>query len=115
MSAILHLGSGSPLSITGTNTYIGGGRPDVVGPIEYLKHGKAHMTSTLPNYYGDAVFAFPDDPQCAAVTPLQTTNASCTNNALAAAENGQLLVVNAKPGKLGNLGDGVIIGPGDFR
>jgi len=115
LSAILNMRSGSPLSITGTNTYIGGGRPDVVGPIEFLKHGKAHMTSTLLNYYPDGVFIFPDDPQCAAVTPLQTTQASCSNNALAAAQNGQLLVVNSKPGKLGNLGDSVIVGPGDFR
>jgi hypothetical protein len=115
LSAILNMRSGAPLSITGTNTYIGGGRPDVVGPIEFLKHGKAHMTSTLPNYYPDGVFIFPDDPQCAAVTTLQTTQASCSNNSLAAAQNGQLLVVNSKPGKLGNLGDGVIVGPGDFR
>jgi hypothetical protein len=115
LSAILNMRSGQPLSVTGTNTYIGGGRPDVVGPIEFLKHGKARMTSTLPTFYPDGVFTFPDDPQCAAVTTLQATQASCSNNALAAAENGQLLIVNSKPGKLGNLGDGVIFGPGDFR
>jgi hypothetical protein len=115
LSAILNLRSGAPLSITSTNTYIGGGRADVVGPIEFLKHGKAHMTSGLPSYYPAGTFAFPDDPQCATVTTLQATQASCSNNALAAAENGQMLVVNSRPGTLGNLGDGVIIGPGDFR
>ena len=116
LSAILNLASGAPLSITGTNTYIGGsGRPDVVGPIEYLKHGKAHMTSTLPSYYDDGIFAFPDDPQCAGVTTLQATQGACSQNALADAKTGTLLVVNSKPGKLGNLGDGIIEGPGSFR
>jgi hypothetical protein len=115
LSAILNLASGAPLSITSTNTYIGGGRADVVGPIEFLKHGKAHMTSGLPNYYPEGVFSFPDDPQCAAVTTLQATRGACNQNTLAAASNGQLLVVNSKPGKLGNLGDGIIEGPGNFR
>jgi hypothetical protein len=115
LSAILNMRSGAPLSITGTNTYIGGGRPDVVGPIKFLKHGNAHMTSTLPNYYPEGILAFPDDPQCAAVTALQATQASCSNNAVADAATGTLLVVNSKPGQLGNLGDGVVVGPGDFR
>ena len=73
------------------------------------------MTGTLPNYYDDGIFAFPDDPQCAGVTPLQATQGACSQNALADAKTGTLLVVNSKPGKLGNLGDGIIEGPGSFR
>jgi hypothetical protein len=115
LSVILNLASGEPLNITGTNTYIGGGRPDVVGPLDILKNGHAHMTNGLPNYYPEGSLAFPDDPQCALVTTAQATRTACSENALADAKTGQLLVVNSKPGKLGNLGDGIIEGPGSFR
>lgn len=113
-SVILNLASGKNLSITGTNTYIGGGRPDVVGPLDALKDGNAHMTATLPRYYAEGLFTLPDDPQCAGVTTLQATSGACTNNAVADS-TGRLLIVNSAPGKLGNLGDGVIVGPGSFR
>jgi hypothetical protein len=113
VSAIFNLLSGSPLDITGTNTYFGGGHPDVVGSLDAIKNGHATMTSGLPTWFPAGTFTFPDDPQCAAVTTLQTTQASCSNNALADAA-GNLLVVNSQPGKLGNLGPGVIYGPGNI-
>jgi len=113
VSVILNLLSGSPLDITGTNTYIGGGYPEVVGSLDAIKNGHGTMTSGLPTWYPAGTFTFPDDPQCAAVTTLQTTQASCSNNALADAD-GNLLVVNSQPGKLGNLGPGVIYGPGNI-
>src|SRR5262249_11403184 len=112
--AIINLVSGSPLSITGTNTYLGLGRPDVVGSLDALKRGKAVMTSTLPAYFPAGTFTIASDPQCAAVTTLQTTQTSCTNNALFDA-SGHPLVVNSQPGKLGNLGNGAIYGPGSVR
>jgi hypothetical protein len=115
VSTILNLASGAPLSLTGTNTYIGGGRPDVIGPIEILKHGQARMTAGLPVYWAPGMFTFPDDPQCAAVTTAQATQTGCSNNALADAATGTLLVVNSKPGKLGNLGDNILEGPGNIR
>jgi hypothetical protein len=113
VSAILNLLSGSPLDITGTNTYFGGGHPDVVGSLDAVKNGHATMTSGLPTWFPAGTFTFPDDPQCAAVTTAQTTNQSCSNNALADAA-GNLLIVNSQPGKLGNLGPGVIYGPGNI-
>ena len=73
------------------------------------------MTSGLPTYYPAGTFAFPDDPQCLSVTPAQATQGACSNNALALAATGALLVVHSKPGQLGNLGDNVIEGPGNFR
>src|SRR5262249_55207193 len=52
VSVILNLLSGTPLDITGTNTYIGGGgRPDVVGSLAALKDGHTVMTSGLPTWY----------------------------------------------------------------
>lgn len=113
-SAIINLVSGSPLDITGTNTYLGAGRPDVAGSLDALKRGKAVMTSTFPAYFPAGTFTIASDPQCAAVTTLQTTQASCTNNALFDA-SGHPLVVNSQPGKLGNLGNGAIYGPGTVR
>ncbi|HEY2383738.1 MAG TPA: TonB-dependent receptor [Terriglobia bacterium] len=113
-SAIVNLVSGSPLSITGTNTYLGGGHPDVVGALDVLKRGKAAMTSLFPTYWPTGTFTVISDPQCAAVTALQSTQASCTNNALADA-SGHPLVVNSQPGKLGNLGNGALYGPGTIR
>jgi hypothetical protein len=113
VSMILNLLSGSPLDITGTNTYFGGGHPDVVGSLDAVKNGHAEMTSGLPTWYPAGTFTFPDDPQCAAVTTSQTTNQSCSNNALADAA-GNFLIVNSQPGKLGNLGPGAIYGPGNI-
>ena len=113
-SAIINLVSGSPLNITGTNTYLGGGHPDVAGSLDALKLGKAVMTSTFPTFWPAGTFTVVSDPQCAAVTTLQSTQASCTNNALGDA-SGHPLVVNSQPGKLGNLGNGAIYGPGTIR
>ena len=114
MSTILNLASGAPLSITGTNTYISGGRPDVLGPIDFLKDGKARMTTRLPIYYPAGVFDFPDDPQCRP-SQLSSHSRRLQQQCSGRCRDDQLLVVNSKPGQLGNLGDSIIEGPGNFR
>ena len=63
---IINLISGQPLTVAGTNTYINGGRLDIVGP--FPKKGHATMTSGLPVYFAEAGFKFTPDPQCAGLS-----------------------------------------------
>jgi hypothetical protein len=113
VSWIANINSGSPLNITGGDTYVNGGRLDVVGAFP-LDIGKATMTDGLPNYFPTNPFRFVSDPQCAAVTTLNSLNQQCTIDALTD-EAGNILLQHAAPGTLGNLGDRVIEGPGTFR
>jgi hypothetical protein len=55
------------------------------------------------------------DPQCAAVTTLQTLRNSCTLDAIADAKTGQILLQTPLPGTRGNLGMNVTEGPGRWR
>jgi hypothetical protein len=113
LGVIANFNSGAPLNVTGSNTYIGNGRLDIVGPFA-KDQGQAQMTSGLPTYFPVGTYKLTPDPQCAAVTALQSTNASCTLNSITDSQ-GRILLQHAVPGRLGNLGDGWITGPGSFR
>jgi hypothetical protein len=113
LSWIANLNSGGPLNVTGTDTYVNGGRLNIVG--DFPKDlGNAKMTNTLPTYFSDNGFLIQRDPGCQSVTTLQGLQGQCTNNALTDAQ-GNLLLQHAAPGTLGTLGDRWIEGPGSFR
>src|SRR4030095_15067455 len=113
LSWIANLNSGGPLNITGTDTYVNGGRLNIVGPFE-KNFGNAKMTDGLPTYFSENGFLFQRDPGCQGVTTLQALQGQCTNNALTDAQ-GNILLQYAAPGTLGTLGDRWIEGPGSFR
>lgn len=113
LSWIANLNSGGPLNITGTDTYVNGGRLNIVGPFE-KDFGNAKMTNTLPTYFSENGFLFQRDPGCQGVTTLQLLRDQCNNNALTDSQ-GNILLQHAAPGTLGTLGDRWIEGPGSFR
>jgi hypothetical protein len=113
LSWIVNMTSGAPLNVTATNTYIGRQRAQIVGDFS-KDQGAARMTAGLPNYFEAGTFRTITDPQCANVTTLQGTRTACTLGALTDAQ-GAILLQNAAPGTLGNLGDGWLTGPGSFR
>src|SRR5207248_2950025 len=96
LSWILNMTSGSPNNIGARNTYVGYGRADVVGDFP-------------PGRYQNVT-----DPQCANVTPLQGLQTACSLRAITDSK-GHILLQNATPGRLGNLGAGWVEGPGQFR
>jgi hypothetical protein len=113
LSWIANMNSGGPLNVTGTDTYVNGGRLNIVGPFP-KDIGNAKMTSVLPTYFSEEGFLVPRDPGCLSVTTLQNLRDQCTNNALTDAQ-GNILLQHAAPGTLGTLGDRWIEGPGSFR
>ncbi|MBI2150294.1 MAG: hypothetical protein HYU27_06780 [Acidobacteria bacterium] len=113
LSWILNMTSGAPLSLSSTNTYIGSGRPQIVGPFP-KDQGTATMTASLPVYFAPGSYRLVTDPQCANVTTLQATRTACTLGAIADSQ-GRIVLQHAGPGALGNLGENWIEGPGSFR
>jgi hypothetical protein len=112
LSWIVNMSSGSPLNIGAINTFVGYSRPDIVG--DFPQQGTAQMTATLPVYFAPGTFQTVTDPQCASVTALQGTRTACTLRAIADAQ-GNVLVQNSTPGRLGNIGPSWVQGPGNFR
>jgi hypothetical protein len=107
------MNSGGPLNVTGTDTYVNGGRLNIVGPFP-KDIGNAKMTNVLPTYFSEEGFLIQRDPGCQSVTMLQNLRDQCTNNALTDAQR-NILLQHAAPGTLGTLGDRWIEGPGSFR
>ena len=112
LSWILNMTSGSPNNIGARNTYVGYGRADVVG--DFPHQGNARMTATLPVYFAPGRYQNVTDQQCANVTPLQGLQTACSLRAITDSQ-GHILLQNATPGRLGNLGAGWVEGPGQFR
>src|SRR5207244_6267119 len=112
LSWILNMTSGSPNNIGSINTYVGYSRPDLVN--DFPHGGKAQNTATLPVYFAPGTYQTVTDPQCAGVTPLQGLQTACTMRAIADGQ-GRILIQNATPGRLGNIGPSWIEGPGAFR
>jgi hypothetical protein len=116
--------SGRPVSITAQQTMWGGSNPDVVGPWNVrggqTRWGRVVSSTNVGGFYfGDpsqpSPFMKVQDPQCAPGGPLDVSDlmgtnltadptSYCTLDALADASTGQILLQNAKPGKLGTLG-----------
>lgn len=113
LSWIANVNSGAPLNVTGTDTYVNGGRLDIVGPFP-KNLGDARMTSGLPAYLPADTYQIVQDPGCLSLTTLQGLQGQCSNLALADLQ-GNIVLKHAAPGTLGSLGDRWIEGPGGFR
>jgi hypothetical protein len=113
LSWIFNATSGAPLSVASTNTYVGAGRPQIVGDFP-KNQGKAAMTAALPVYFEPGTYRTVTDPQCASVTTLQGMRTACTLGAITDAQ-GRSVLQHALPGTLGNLGENWIEGPGRFN
>jgi hypothetical protein len=116
MSWIVNVNSGAPMSIGAQSMLYANGTANIVGPFN-VKDAKVVFPegSSSGNYFlGGALVQVPD-PQCAAVTTLQTLRNSCTLDAIADAKTGQILLQTPLPGTRGNLGMNVTEGPGRWR
>jgi hypothetical protein len=126
--------TGRPISVTGAQSLWDGNNPDVVGPFP-VRGGSTEWGTVVINATGNTggtYFGYPSpfmkvaDPACAAggltdrIDPMgfnlrgnisATTgnlNLVCTNDALADARTGQIILQNAAPGKRGTLGSNTL-------
>src|SRR5262249_39672696 len=65
--------------------------------------------------FGDGKYMLVPDPQCAKVTTREALNTFCTNDAVADAKTGQILLQNPQPGKRGTLGQRTMLGPSQWQ
>jgi hypothetical protein len=107
---VFSVASGAPLNVSGTNTIYFNGTPDIVGPLP--RKGDVSWTGVFGNYFGDQQYQRVPDPACANVAAVLTV--WCTKTAIADA-SGKIILQNAKPGQLGNLGLRPIYGPGAWN
>jgi hypothetical protein len=113
VGVILNLLSGSPLDITGQIHTLEEAIRMLSDRWTRLRHGHATMTSGLPTWYPAGTFTFPMTPNA----PMSRQHSDSRLIVYQQCTGGcgrQLLVVNSQPGKLGNLGPGVIYGPGNI-
>jgi hypothetical protein len=102
--------SGAPVTITagGLNTIYQGGNntPDILGQLPKARVVKrdGQLPSVFPNLTQKA------DPNCASVTTTNTLNVACSLLAIYDGE-GNPLLVNPQPGKVGTLGRNTMEGP----
>jgi hypothetical protein len=122
--------TGRPVSVTAGQTLWGGSNPDIVGPFP-VRGGSTEwgtiVTNASTGYLGGTYFGSPSpfikvpDPACAPGGLTDRTDAMgfnlrgnlsattgnftqvCTNDALADAKTGQILLQNARPGTRGTL------------
>ena len=117
MNAILQLGTGSPTSITASNTFFANGRADIVGPAN-IKGGKVVWGSGVSGtYFGEGTFTTVPDPQCAATNRVDSMGFNLSDNCsldAVADPSGNILLQQAKPGNRGTLGSQTVLLPG-FR
>jgi hypothetical protein len=135
-SVILNMNTGGPASISATQTLWANGRPNVVGPWEFRK-GDTQWGTVLNaagdlggKYFGNNLVKV-EDPACAPGGITDNTDAMgfnlrgnfssagvfsyvCTNDAVADATTGQILLQNAAPGTRGSLGSQTVEGLGDW-
>jgi hypothetical protein len=114
MGWILNLNSGQPTSIGAQNMLYALGTADIVGPFNTRK-GKVTFDGPTGYYFPKDAYVPVDDPQCAQVTTSQNLRTACTIDAIADAKSGQIVLQAPKPGTRGNLGQGVMEGPGQWR
>jgi hypothetical protein len=143
LGLIFNLNSGAPTSITGANMLYGNGFVDVVDPsvdfkkISGVRWGIQNGNFLEGRYFdNNDVFVKVPDPQCGTVTALDGLNLNgaaprCTLVGLArvvpagtpgaftladgTGRSATMVLQNAKPGTVGNLGANTVIGLGSFR
>jgi hypothetical protein len=135
-SVIVNMSTGGPSSFSAIQTLWANGRPDVVGPWNVRK-GEVKWGTVLNaagdlggRYFGDGYMKV-EDPACAPGGIADNTDALgynlrgnlsatnvftyvCTNDALADAKTGQILLRNAAPGTRGSLGSQTVEELGDW-
>jgi hypothetical protein len=97
--------TGHPMSISAGNMLYGAGAADIVGNFD-TKSGHINWkhNALTGNYFGDRYINVAD-PQCAAVTALQSLSSSCTLGAYAdTLNNNKIVFQNPLPGTRGNFG-----------
>jgi hypothetical protein len=109
VGTIMNASTGSPLSVTASNTINRSGTPDIVGA--FPREGSVKWGTDFGQYFDQQYTRVPD-PACAAVAANLT--AFCTNTALADAK-GNIVLRNAAPGQLGTLGLNPLYGPGRWE
>jgi hypothetical protein len=96
------------LNVSARNSINRTGTPDIVG--KFSRDGEVIWGSTFGNFFSEEYRRVPD-PSCANVAA--SLRLFCTNTAIADAK-GNIVLQNAGPGQLGNLGLRPIYGPGSW-
>jgi len=113
LGAIYSWTSGSPLTVLSNRSTITAGTtitPDIVGDFPKNMGGVTRIANGVTYFRGLTQVT---DPDRANVTTLQSTQGSFSGNAVADAQ-GHLLLVNAPPGRHGNMGLNWIEGPANL-
>jgi hypothetical protein len=116
LAGLMRWNSGSPLTISagGLNTIwqdSGGNTPDILGVLPEGRVTK-RTDGNVPAFFEGLTQS--QDPGRAAVTAVNTLNASYNLNAIFDAQ-GNPLLVNPAPGKVGTLGRSTLEGPSRFQ
>jgi hypothetical protein len=113
MGFIFNVFSGDPLGVF-TETTAFNNLADTAVAVGNLPKsvGKVTRTSNGVVYFNNLQQI--DDPTIKSLTPLQSLSAASTMKAITDAR-GNLLLVNPKPGQLGNVSPSYLAGPGSFR
>jgi len=113
LGGIFSWSSGAPLTILSGRSTITGGTtitPDIVGDFPKNTGGVVKVSNGVTYFPG---LTTTTDPDKTSVTNLQSTQGSYTGTAIADAQ-GHLLLVNAPPGRHGNMGLNWIEGPANL-
>jgi hypothetical protein len=113
LGAILSWNSGAPLTLLSGRSTITGATtitPDIVGDFPKSTGGVTKIANGV-TYFSNVTQVV--DPDRANVTTLQSTQGSFSGTAIADAQ-GNLLLVNAPPGRHGNMGLNWIEGPANL-
>ena len=111
-SWIFNASSGNPINVTAQNTLYGTGVPDQVGDFPFDRVGVYWEEGAYRGNYLDNLLTKVTDPQCGRLqTSLQS---SCTLLAVSDAD-GNIILQNPEPGKLGNFGRARFYGPSTWN
>jgi len=112
LGGVFSINSGAPLTLTASaSTYgIGNAFPDML--VNLPKNAGAVTRTSVPGVvtYFDG-WTQVTDPGKASVTPLQSLQGADSNFAIADSE-GRIILANPTPGKIGNMGQSYLSGPG---
>jgi hypothetical protein len=115
MSWIVNVNSGAPVSLGAQSMLYANGTADIVGPFDTKGKVQWQEGGSSGSYFMRGSLMQIRDPQCATVSTLQNLRNSCTLNAVADTNTGQVLLQNPLPGTRGNSGIRSVEGPGIWR
>jgi len=114
-SWIVNLNSGAPVSLAAQSMFYANGTADIVAPFDTKGKVRWQEDRSSGKYFMEGALKQIRDPQCANVSTLQNLRNSCTRNAVANAQTGQVLLQSPLPGTRGNSGQRSVEGPGVWR